>query len=980
MILTLKYLSVLKMNVELTKKGFKIVFWNIRSILSKIDSIRILLQNMDLSIVAITESWLKTDIPSALIEIEGYTLHRLDRSFVNQKGFTKRGGGIIIYVKNNIPFDIIMGEVFNASNSDSEIATICVKRPHTRPLYLVTVYRPPDGNIKNCISTLNNLLKLLPRVDKSDVFVGGDFNIDYKKTRQENTKKLKHFALENNLMQLITESTRPLQSDAIIDLIFSNCQNIQYSGTLPWNLSDHVPVITNIKKQKEKREKAEFKGRSYRRFDQNHFLDLLNNKNWDIFYNSHNVDTKWDILYKNVLETLDDQIPVKTFIFPKSKPEWLVDELAEYMKDRDSLLKRARRTKNKKDKILANKARNKTNRLVKNAKNCFVKEKLNNFRNNPKKFWEQIKSIYPTEKNNNPIKLSDPDGKLLDRSETAELINSYFTNIGPDLAKATKDSNFNGDVLTDITQEIQPNPELPTLHLQYPPREELNKWINNIKNFKSSGLPLVASRIWKIVFHNNPNLLSDIINLSIDTGVFPNQWKKATVIPIPKVAKPNGPEDLRPISLLPLPGKIFEHLLHSQIDNHLETNNLITKTQNGFRAKHSTTETVFDFLSGLFEYYNKKQDTVAIYIDFKKAFDTVNHSILLKKLRLFNFGENVCTLLKSYLAQRCQITFVNGESSNSREISYGVPQGSVLGPKLFLMFINDLVTEIKYCKFYLYADDIVMYKNFENENSKRDIDLFRKDIKSVEKWCVINELTVNIKKTKLQYFPHNRTSDCDKFENETVLTMYNQQLSYVNSFKYLGIEIDRNLNMKGFYEALYKLVNHKLYLLKLIRPSLTIDAAVSVSKSMILSLIDYGNIFLTGLTQEDKSDLQKLQNRILRCSLNIVDPLDMNVTAMHELINVDLIGKRRTSRLLTTIHNGVNKNKFTMLNHDIRTRHNDGLKIELLRPRNELVRKSGLYLGTLHWNNLPLDIREMDTISFKKEIKIRINRGDIPLL
>ena len=170
------------------------------------------------------------------------------------------------------------------------------------------------------------------------MFIGGDFNINYHKPRQENTKKLKSFATQHQLIQLFNDSTRPLSSDAIIDLIFSNCQHIDSSGSLDRNLSDHIPVYVNIKKNKTKSEKAEFRGRSYRRFVEESFLLCINNKDWYEFDNSDDVDKKWNILYTHVVKTLDYQIPIKTFIFPKTKPEWLVGELVEYMKDRDILL------------------------------------------------------------------------------------------------------------------------------------------------------------------------------------------------------------------------------------------------------------------------------------------------------------------------------------------------------------------------------------------------------------------------------------------------------------------------------------------------------------------------------------------------------------------------------------------------------------------------------------------------------------------
>ena len=376
----------------------------------------------------------------------------------------------------------------------------------------------------------------------------------------------------------------------------------------------------------------------------------------------------------------------------------------------------------------------------------------------------------------------------------------------------------------------------PKFKIQYPTRADLIKRINDIKVFKSSGLPLISSRIWKLVLQNNPELLCDILIASIDSNIYPRAWKMATVVPIPKISKPMGPEDLRPISLLPLPGKIFEHLIHSQLDSYLENNNLLTAAQNGFRSKHSTIQTIFDYLSDLTNAYNNNLDTITVYIDFKKAFDTVNHNILLDKLKTFNLDVNSCNLFRSYLTNRIQATFVNGCISEEGQITYGVPQGSVLGPKLFLMFINNLKTCIEHCKYFLYADDIV----------------YTLDKLAIENWCLQNDLTINIKKTKTQFFAANSNFNCIAFENHNICRIYDQDLCFVNTFKYLGVDIDRHLNFKSCYDSMYKLVNHKLYLLKLIRPALTVQAALSVGKSMILSLIDYGNIFLTTLTQDTR--------------------------------------------------------------------------------------------------------------------------------
>ena len=172
---------------------------------------------------------------------------------------------------------------------------------------------------------------------------------------------------------------------------------------------------------------------------------------------------------------------------------------------------------------------------------------------------------------------------------------------------------------------------------------------------------------------------------------------------------------------------------------------------------------------------------------------------------------------------------MNGHTSD--EMSCWVPQGSVLGPKRFLMFINDLVYTIQH--------DIVMFESLKKENTQQYVDLFKQNFLFVETWRLKNELTINIKKTKVQYVPQNHNTDCINFEKDVTCQIYNQGLAYVNTFKYLRADIDRNLNMNSFYDSMYNLVNHKLYLLKLIRPSLTVKATLTVGKSMIISLIDY---------------------------------------------------------------------------------------------------------------------------------------------
>ena len=184
-----------------------------------------------------------------------------------------------------------------------------------------------------------------------------------------------------------------------------------------------------------------------------------------------------------------------------------------------------------------------------------------------------------------------------------------------------------------------------------------------------------------------------------------------------------------------------------------------------------------------------------------------------------------------------------------------------------------------------------------------------------------------------------------------------------------------NYEYEGQYEYIFKTVNHKFFLLKLIRPSLTIKVAIDVARSMIFSLIDYGNVFLTGCTQEDKYDLKILQNKILRCCLKINDPMDISTLEMHNMLDLSMIDQRRTLQLLVIIKNNVSPGKFTLVDHDGNTRHNDGLKIKLPIPRSQHIRSSPYYTGCQLWNPLPLQIREMDITNFKREIKTMVQNN-----
>ena len=422
--------------------------------------------------------------------------------------------------------------------------------------------------------------------------------------------------------------------------------------------------------------------------------------------------------------------------------------------------------------------------------------------------------------------------------------------------------------------------------------------ISKIPIYKSSGIKNLPSYILKMCFKALSQQLLIIINKSLYNGYFPKAWRKAIVVPIPKVPIPEETGDLRPIALTPLPGKIIERFVHTQLVKYLDTYNILTTQQNGFRKKHSTIDTIFRYTTDLQLNKNNKLNTISLYIDFKKAFDTVNHKLLLTKLQKYGINDLALNWVETYLTNRTQQTQIGSDLSNEREVLTGVPQGSILGPTFFLCYINDIIKTCKNSKILLYADDTVLYKEISDSHRFLDMHDFQQDVNRLIKWCQKNRLSINVKKTKLVFHPHMQTVVNDIHRDIVIL---NSPVSYVSSYLYLGVDIDEKLSFKQFYTNCFKKISYKLLLLRRIRHMLTTKAALDVTKTMLCSIIDYGNIFLSSCNKNDLKDIQTLQNHALRCCHNVYDHMSEHIEHLHDISNIKTVDVRRKRQILTCI-------------------------------------------------------------------------------
>ena len=291
---------------------------------------------------------------------------------------------------------------------------------------------------------------------------------------------------------------------------------------------------------------------------------------------------------------------------------------------------------------------------------------------------------------------------------------------------------------------------------------------------------------------------------------------------------------------------------------------------------------------------------------------------------------------------------------------------------LFIIYLNDIVNCVHDCRYFLYADDIVLYKDIDSLSNPNGIEYIQNDFTRIEEWCRVNELTVNALKTKAQFFPRNTFLDCETFKRNYYLKMGNYNIGYTDTFKYLGVEIDSNLLFKSHTNRLNKNAGHKLFLLRRLKNVLTTFASTLVLKSMFLRVLDYGLLFTTVVPNKLIDDLQIIQNHALRAVLKVQDPQDLNVIELHDIVNVKLLKHRMYIQLLMCMRNAFLNNSLLVVERDLITRANDGATFVLPVPRLKSLRKCPFYLGSQIWNHLPIDIR---TTNSKPLFKDFITKG-----
>lgn len=518
-------------------KGRKICFLNIRSLLPNINELRYCLEGSDVFACCICESWLNKRLHNKLIEIRGYEIYRLER----RTG--KRGGGLVIYINKTVRSEVLEQDEPSStySTSDIEMLTVLIKPEKQRNIILTVVYIPPSANKKVAVQELAARLERLNIKNKIYQLVGGDFNIDSgPKSSKNDSNLIKLFESKLNLKQLITIPTRTtVKSASIIDLIYvSDSEVTIMSGVAKCNFSDHDFVYLALKKPPFKKEKVSFQYRDIKNLNVaalNHFFESYD---WTNLYNSNDSETCWNLLLNTYTYGVDMYAPLISVNNVLKREEWMNNDALSAIHSRDKLRDKLssypdidNRTnidvnseyykKKLKLKQEFNAARNKARQLINKARYNHIQEKLHNIKASPKKFWNELKMYMPGKKDKGSsattkITLADSKGNLLVNDlDSANLINQFFVNIGPELSSKIHSDNSN--YLKEMEKVIW-NPKMLE---KFEPitNAELEILIKEIDTSKSSNVPGINNRLLKLCLLSTISQTCYLLNLILDSTV-----------------------------------------------------------------------------------------------------------------------------------------------------------------------------------------------------------------------------------------------------------------------------------------------------------------------------------------------------------------------------------------------------------------------------------------------------------------------------
>ena len=936
---------------------FSIIHFNARSLNRNFDHISNYLDllNHSFSVIGITESWLKTS--SDLPPLDGYNCIHNPRN--------TRGGGVALYISDN--FSITERTDISFGNT-AESLFIDLTDHNNNKITVGVVYRPTDTNLSNFNSTLSTILPKLNSL-KNPCFVLGDFNINLINSQTHSlTNDFLTTLIQHTFYPTINKPTRITRTSAsLIDNIFtSHHPNNSLNGIVITDISDHYPVfhitdITNNHKTRYTRT------RRINKLNKDSFNIKLKDQDWDYIYNDPDTDNAYNNFASTYSKLYNDSFPYKSTRQNRKKRNkpWITRAIAKSIKNKNKLLRQVRTNYTDTNHDKYKQFRNKLNHIIRISKKKYYHNILEKNKQNFKKTWSILNNIMgrnTKRKNTLPTTFFDDKKSYSSPSDIANQFNSFFTGIGPSLANKIPSSTIPPThyLKNHISNSIFLAPVTP---------EEILDLTKLLKDGKSAGPDDIDPGIAKLSLPIIAKPLAHIFNLSITSGIVPTQLKQAKVIPIHKSNDPSQFTNYRPISVLPAFSKLLEKIMYNRVISFINKHSILTNSQYGFRTKHTTHMALIDLLTKINDALIKKHHTIGIFLDLSKAFDTINHNILISKLEHYGIRGNALQWFRHYLTDRQQFVYVHSTKSSLQQLTCGVPQGSILGPLLFLLYINDITHVSTILSYIIFADDtnlLLSHPDFHELQNTTNTELAK-----LSNWFKANKLSLNIKKTNFMTF-----SRVKHKHHNTNIFIDDQSIQQVDTTKFLGTIIDSKLNWTAHVNNVHVKVARPIGVLNKLKHFLPAITLKTLYNSLILPHLSYCNIVWGNTCSSRLYSLHILQKKAIRnISLAKYRAHTKPLFKKHKLLTLNDINTFQTSLFMykyTTNALPPVFNDYFALNSSFHS-HNTRQANNFHLPTDHttlLARRSIRYFGPSTWNAIPSAIRKSNTTNvFKRMLR-----------
>ena len=838
------FINIINQNTNSNQDTFSLLSLNCQSIRAKYDCISIFINELDtkgfkFDVICLQETWLNADDDISLYMIDHYKCIAKDKH-------CSEHGGLMIFMNEMYDYDLCTSS--NSQIWEGLFIKIINQNYSRKNIIIGNIYKPPkesnNANIQTFLDELDSVISRL-NLSQSNLILAGDFNINLLQIKERNLfNNYFEMLLTHGFVPQITLPTRfGENSCTLIDNIFTNFPiSKSKSGIIFNNISDHLPCFftyhigfskVNLQSSKYTYKRFYNDASIHNLYTEISCLNIMNHLDFSINGDPNN---NYTILESLLTTALDKVIPLKKIKYNKHKTKkssWITYGIIKSIKFRDNLYKSLKTTLPNTETFRVKKENLKIynkllKKVIKDAKIHYYRTHFEQCKNDSKKTWKVIKNVLHKSKSDNlPDSFIIDDQTVQDRTQLAEKFNQYFSQIGSKMASKINPVNktfkeylkpFESNKFTfcEITEDM-------TLKL-----------ISQLNNKHSYGYDNFSTNLLKKLAPLLSAPLTLIINQSLHNGIFPEKLKIGKIIPIFKKGSKNLIENYRPISLLPSISKIFERVIFDQLSNHFSSNKYFYDRQYGFRKSHSTEYATLEFINKIISYMDSGNTPIAMYLDLSKAFDTIDHNILLHKLNYYGIENNNLSLFKSYLQNRQQyVELQNQYSSQYIPINIGIPQGSILGPLLFIIYINDFHLSTNFFDFILYADDTCLINSFRHNKSS----IINKELQNVYQWLSANKLSINTIKTKFMIF-HNYQKNISN--SIPLIKVNNQIIERVKNFNLLGININEHLQWKYHSDTICKKISRSIGILHRLKNFFPLSILKTLYNSLILPHINYG--------------------------------------------------------------------------------------------------------------------------------------------